>query len=97
MNRADIPLAWLQVTREPARLAAAVAGVAFAVLLVFMQFGFSDALYAGAVRFHAALNGDVFLINPQTSYLVLTRQFPRRRLDGVESVSPLYASGAACQ
>jgi len=94
----DIPLAWLQLTREPARLAAAVAGVAFAVLLVFMQFGFNDALYASAVRFHAALRGDLFLINPQTSYLVLTRQFSRRRLyqvrgfKGVESVSPLYAT-----
>src|SRR5512144_2016065 len=94
----DIPLAWLQLTREPARLLAAVAGVAFAVLLVFMQFGFSDALYASAVRFHAALRGDLFLINPQTSYLVLPRQFSRRRLyqvlgfEGVESVSPLYAT-----
>jgi heterocyst specific transport system permease protein len=94
----DIPLAWLQLTREPARLLAAVAGVAFAVLLVFMQFGFSDALYASAVRFHGALQGDLFLINPQTSYLVLTRQFSRRRLyqvlgfEGVESVSPVYAA-----
>jgi len=94
----ESPLAWLQLTREPARLAAAVAGVAFAVLLVFMQFGFSDALYASAVRFHAALNGELFLINPQTSYLVLTRQFSRRRLyqvrgfEGVQSVSPVYAA-----
>ena len=94
----DIPLAWLQLTREPSRLLAAVAGVAFAVLLVFMQFGFSDALYASAVRFHAALVGDLVLINPQTSYLVLTRQFSRRRLyqvlgfKGVESVSPVYAA-----
>jgi putative ABC transport system permease protein len=94
----DIPLAWLQLTREPARLAAAVAGVAFAVLLVFMQFGFSDALYASAVRFHASLQGALFLVNPQTSYLVLTRQFSRRRLyqvlgfEGVESVSPVYAT-----
>jgi len=94
----DIPLAWLQLTREPARLAAAVAGVAFAVLLVFMEFGFSDALYASSVRFHTALKGDLFLINPQTSYLVLTRQFSRRRLyqvlgfAGVESVSPVYAT-----
>ncbi len=94
----DIPLAWLQLTREPSRLLAAVAGVAFAVLLVFMQFGFSDALYASAVRFHAAMVGDLFLINPQTSYLVLTRQFSRRRLyqvrgfEGVESVTPMYAA-----
>ena len=94
----SIPLAWLQLTREPARLAAAVAGVAFAVLLVFMQFGFSDALYASAVRFHASLQGALFLVSPQTSYLVQPRQFSRRRLyqvlgfEGVESVSPVYAA-----
>ena len=56
----DLPLAWLQLTREPARLAAAVAGVAFAVLLVFMQLGFSEALYASAVRFtHSSLTKTV--------------------------------------
>lgn len=94
----DIPLAWLQLTRERSRLLAAVAGVAFAVLLVFMQFGFSDALYASAVRFHEALIGDLFLLNPQSLYLVNTLPFSRRRLyqalgvDGVESVSPVYAT-----
>lgn len=99
----DIPLAWLQLTREPSRLLAAVAGVGFAVLLVFMQFGFSGALYASAVRFHTALTGELFLINPKTPYLVLTRQFSRRRLyqtlgfDGVESVSPVYAAVATWQ
>lgn len=96
----DIPLAWLQLTRDRARLLAAVAGVAFAVLLVFMQFGFSNALYASAVRFHGGLVGDLFLINPQSAYLVRTVPFSRRRLyqvrgfEEVESVSPLYATVA---
>ena len=99
----DIPLAWLQLTREPSRLLSAVAGVAFAVLLVFMQFGFSDALYASAVRLHASLNGELFLISPKTLNLVRTTPFSRRRLyqvrafEGVESVSPVYASLASWQ
>ena len=94
----DIPLAWLQLTRDRARLLAAVAGVAFAVLLVFMQFGFSNALYASAVRFHGGLVGDLFLINPQSAYLVRTVPFSRRRLyqvrgfEEVESVSAMYAT-----
>jgi putative ABC transport system permease protein len=94
----DIPLAWLQLTRERARLFAAVAGVAFAVLLVFMQVGFSNALYASAVRLHGGLVGDIFLLNPQSAYLARTIPFSQRRLyqalgfAQVESVSPVYAS-----
>lgn len=96
----DLPLAWLQLTRERARLLAAVAGVTFAVLLVFMQFGIRNALYDSAVRLHRALAADIVLIHPQSSYLVMMRPFSRRRLyqalsfDGVESVSPLYADTA---
>jgi heterocyst specific transport system permease protein len=94
----DIPLAWLQLTRERSRLLAAVAGVAFAVLLVFMQFGFSNALYASAVRFHGGLVGEIFLVNPKSAYLVHTIPFSRRRLyqalgfAQVESVGAIYAT-----
>ena len=34
------PLAWLQVTREKTRLAVAIAGIAFADILIFVQLGF---------------------------------------------------------
>jgi putative ABC transport system permease protein len=92
----DIPLAWLQLTRERSRFFAALAGVTFAVILVFMQLGFSDALYASSVRLHDVLAGDLFLIHPQAAYLMLMKPFSRRRLyqtlafDGVESVTPVY-------
>jgi putative ABC transport system permease protein len=94
-------LAWLQLARERLRLLVAVAGVAFAVILIFMQLGFQAALFDSSVRFHNRLNGEVFLISPQTSYLVNMTSFPRRRLyqalgfPGVESVSAVYASLAA--
>lgn len=39
-----IPLAWLQVTREKTRLAVAIAGIAFADLLIFIQMGFESVL-----------------------------------------------------
>lgn len=38
------PLAWLQVTREKTRLIVAIAGIAFADLLMFIQMGFEGAL-----------------------------------------------------
>lgn len=37
-----IPLAWLQVTKEKTRLAVAIAGIAFADLLIFIQMGFES-------------------------------------------------------
>ena len=37
-----IPLAWLLLTRQPLRLAVAIAGISFAGILMFMQLGFRD-------------------------------------------------------
>ena len=46
---AKIPLAWAQLTREKMRLVIALAGIGFADLLMFMQFGFRDALFESSV------------------------------------------------
>jgi len=91
-----IPLAWLQLTREKLRLFVAVAGVAFAVILIFMQLGFRKALFDSSTRLHEQLAGDLFLISPQFDFLAQPKSFSRRRLfqalgyPGVESVSPVY-------
>jgi heterocyst specific transport system permease protein len=89
-------LAWLQLRRETLRLAIAVSGVAFAVVLIFMQLGFSDALFTSAVNVHRRLDGDIFFISPHSNYLATMKVFSRRRLyqalgfEGVESVTPVY-------
>lgn len=91
-----IPLAWLQLKRERIRLLVALAGIGFAVILMFIQFGFQDALFDSAVSLHRNLEGDIFLISPQSTALIAMEQFPQRRLyqalgvNGVASVSPLY-------
>jgi putative ABC transport system permease protein len=96
-----VPLAWLQLTYEKSRLLVAIAGITFAVILMFMQIGFQDALFRSAVRLQSNLIGDVVLISPQSTNLVGMRNFSRRRLyqtlgiKGVESVSPLYIGLAA--
>lgn len=93
---AALALAWRQLAAQRLRLAMALAGVAFAVVLMLMQIGFRTALTASSVRFHERLRADVVLINPQSRYLVMMRSFPRRRLDqargapGVASVSAVY-------
>lgn len=91
-----IPLAWLQLLRERTRLLVALAGIGFAVILMFMQLGFRDALFESAITLHKSLQGDIFLISPQSNALIAMRSFSERRLfqaggyDGVDYVSPLY-------
>jgi putative ABC transport system permease protein len=91
-----IPLAWLQLTRERTRLLVALAGIAFANILIFMQLGFQDSLYSSNVRFHESLQGDIVLISNQSSSLISMKSFSQRRLfqtldfKEVESAHPIY-------
>jgi putative ABC transport system permease protein len=91
-----IPLAWLQLSHEKIRLLVAIAGIGFADILMFMQLGFRDALFDSAVKFHANVNGEIFLISPQSTALIAMKSFPRRRLyqtlavNGVDAVTPIY-------
>lgn len=94
--RSPIPLAWLQLSRERIRFTIALAGIAFAVILMFMQLGFQSALYDSAARFHQSLQGELILISSRSKSLGYMMPFSRRRLyqvlgvDGVRSVSPVY-------
>lgn len=91
-----LPLAWLQLSKEKLRLLVAVAGVAFAVILIFMQLGFRNALFDSSTRLHEALAGELFLVSPQFDFVAQPKSFSRRRLfqalgfPGVEAVRPLY-------
>lgn len=95
-----IPLAWLQLTKEKVRLLVAMAGIGFADILMFMQFGFRDALFASAVKLHEQLEGDIFLISTQSTALIAMKSFSQRRLyqtlafEGVASISPVYVDFA---
>ena len=91
------PLAWLNLLHERTRLAVAIAGVGFAVLLIFMNLGFLGALLATATNLYEQFNGDLFLLSPQTLEISSATTFPRTRLQqvagiaGVERAMPLYA------
>jgi putative ABC transport system permease protein len=91
-----IPLAWLQLSREKMRLLVAIAGISFADILMFMQLGFRDALFESAVTMHKKLQGDIFLISPQSTATIAMKSFPNRRLyqslgfEGVQSINPIY-------
>lgn len=93
----EIPLAWLQLSREKSRLLVAMAGIAFADMLMFIQLGFQTALYDSNTRLHQKINADLILISPHGRNIVNLNTFPRRRLyqvlsfDDVASADPLYA------
>jgi putative ABC transport system permease protein len=91
-----IPLAWLQLMREKQRFAVALAGIAFAVILMLVQLGLRDALYESATKPIDHLQGDLIITSSQYEYLFSTDNFTQRRLysalavDEVEWVAPLY-------
>lgn len=91
-----IPLAWLMLTRQPMRLAVALAGIAFAGILMFMQFGFRDGLIDASVTIHRLLDADLVLISPRSTSSVRMAGFPRRRLvqamadPDVRSIAPVH-------
>jgi putative ABC transport system permease protein len=102
MKLLGIPLPWLQLTHEKSRLLIALAGVAFANLLLFIQLGLRDSLYDTAIQIHRHFRADLVLVNPGVNNLIdinyPSQGIPLRRLDqarafaGVESVSPLYSA-----
>jgi putative ABC transport system permease protein len=98
--KAGVPLAWLQLIKQRGRLLAAVAGIAFAVILALVQMAFQAALYVSITQLYSHLDADLILISPRYQCVIATENFPERRLyqalavDGVDSISPLYMSMA---
>jgi putative ABC transport system permease protein len=90
-----IPLSWLLLARQPMRLAVALAGIAFAGILMFMQLGFRDGLFEASVTVHKLFDADVVLLSPRTTSSIGMASFPRRRLvqtladPDVVSISPV--------
>lgn len=97
------PLAWLQVKREPTRLAVALAGIAFADILMFFQLGLMEAAYSSATGIHLTLKGDLFLLNRLSDNFGTIKPFSRSRLyqaagtTGVDSINYLYTSDGKWQ
>jgi putative ABC transport system permease protein len=92
------PLGWLQLTHHKSRFAVAIAGVAFADILILLQLGFQGALFNSATRLHKMLDADVIIYSPQALNLTSMSTFPRRRLyqamdvTGVQSADAMYVS-----
>jgi putative ABC transport system permease protein len=93
-----VSVAWLNLVHERTRLWVAIAGVAFAVLLMFMNLGFLGALITTTTNFYKDFNADIFLSSPNTLEISSTTVFPLERLSqaegvpGVARAMPLYSN-----
>jgi putative ABC transport system permease protein len=91
-----VPLAWKNLTHNRRRLIVAVGGIAFAVVLMFMQQGFENALFDSTVQVLVELDADLLLTSRSQYSLTSGEKFLRRRIhqarrgEGVRSVDPLY-------
>lgn len=89
------PLAWHNLLHNKMRSGVAIAGVTFAIVLMFMQLGFLEAVKIAATLSYDALDFDICLRSSDYHHFTDARQFPAIRLQqahgvrGVQSVTPL--------
>jgi putative ABC transport system permease protein len=94
------PLALLNLIHDRKKFLTSMAGVAFAVLLMFLFTGFKNALYDSQTQLLEKLNGEIVIINRLKENMFVPRAFARRRLyqaqafDGVDGAYALYLSDA---
>ena len=90
------PLGWLQLKHDKMKMLTALAGIAFADILMFMQLGFKDALFTTNTQYPRLIDGDIVLLSTQATNFNKLYTFPRRRLyqamdvPGVESAEAVY-------
>ncbi len=91
-------LAWRQIIFEKRRLAAALAGISFAVFLILVQIGFYSAMNDSATKVLKHLNAQLVIIPAGFEFFGSQHDFARPRLmqaagvTGVKEVLPLYYS-----
>ncbi|MEB8386532.1 ABC transporter permease DevC [Rhodobacteraceae bacterium KMM 6894] len=91
-----LPIGWLQLTHNKGRLFAALSGVAFANLLVFMQLGIMGALNGSTIAPYALLDTDIILSAQEGNTLTDSEPVARVRMyqalgvAGVVDAMPLF-------
>jgi putative ABC transport system permease protein len=92
-----LPIGWLQLSHRRGRFAAAILGVGFANLLVFMQLGFMGALTGSVGLPYGALDADILIQAPDANTLTDGSPLPRQRLldalsvPGVAAAAPIFS------
>ncbi|MGC6456471.1 MAG: FtsX-like permease family protein [Coraliomargaritaceae bacterium] len=79
------PIAWLNIIQHKKRTAAALAGIAFSILLIFMQLGFLGATRKNATVVYDLMDFDLLLCS--NTFLTLTKAGSFERLALVQAQS----------
>lgn len=93
LSRGRVPITWSMLWHRKGRLLLAVFGVAFAVLLMFMQLGFLTGLFDSQTLLIRAMDADIVLVSTTKYNLDVEERMPRLRLEqaldveGVTSVT----------
>lgn len=91
-----LPIGWLQLMHSKARLAAAIAGVAFANILVLVQLGIMGALNNSILISYDLMRADIMISAPNADTLTSGDNVARQRMfqalavPGVASAMPFY-------
>jgi putative ABC transport system permease protein len=91
-----VPLAWRILTYDKRRTALALIGIFMAILLVFVELGFFDAVPRGGLLLYDNMRFDLLLVSDQYEYQAQPGTFTLSRLDrlrtspDVESATPVY-------
>jgi putative ABC transport system permease protein len=98
MLRLSAFLAMRQLIHRGPSAIGGLAGVCVAVVLMFMQLGFRNALYDSSVNIPQALDADIFIVAPQYQSLAFSPPWMARQIlkeassvDGIATARPLYA------
>ena len=92
----NIPLAWRNLVHDRLRTLVAIAGVAFAVVLVFLQLGFLGSVRSTATLIYDQLEFDLLIRSHEYLHISRPGTIPQARLfqaqaaSGVVSAQPLY-------
>jgi putative ABC transport system permease protein len=90
------PLAWKNLTHNVRRLMIAVSGVTFAVVLMFMERGFQNALFDSTVELVRNLRADIVMVSSSRYSLSSSSRFSlsaislARGCRGVQESHPIY-------
>jgi putative ABC transport system permease protein len=91
-----LPIGWLQLMHNRTRLIAAIGGVTFANVLIFMQLGFMYALFETSVFTHRSMQADIVLVSSDFQSLREANPLPRSRMyqalshPEVRDATPVY-------
>lgn len=80
------PLAWHNLLHNKVRSGVAIAGVTFAIVLMFMQLGFLEAVKISATLVYDVLDFDICLRSRDYHRFTDARTFPLQRLNQAEGV-----------